>query len=68
MKKSEIKAKAIEIINKQDNLVDAYTSVLGANDPETIKQRTKWNAMLDAFAELLDMSVCDLIHDCVWSR
>lgn len=67
MKKDELKARAIEILNKQNDYMEFSIKHFGENDETTKREIKKWSTMLDAYAELFEMSTCELIHECVWS-
>lgn len=67
MKKSEMKAKAISIINAQYDLIKEYETYLGHDDEMTKRATAKWSAILDAFAELFDTTVPEIIHESVFS-
>lgn len=68
MKKPEMIAKAIEILNTQSKYVEICEKHFGAEDSLTKSELKKWFAMVDAFAELFEMSTCDFINECDWDE
>ena len=68
MKKDELKARAIEILNTRSKFVGICEKHFGAEDPLTRSELKKWFAMVDAFAELFEMSTSDFINECEWTE